>query len=402
MSEGGGFPGRPGGAALPPTGVPPLPPGLLTPPPGMAGGDEADRPDVSSNLAPSHPFTSGVRPARSARRVAAFSIDVAVMAAAFGIVLAVTGSAVFGILALVETAIGLTVLQARTGITVGNGLLRVRTARDDAPFSPGIGRTFVRAIVTGAGFLAGVGGAWLVVASSGWDASGRGQSWADKAARTVVVQIPRGPAAVPTKAPTASIALAAPHLVTPRTRSTLAEDAVNVSFTGAPSRQVEPAQSAPLASTGPKQGRRSIGVPPVDASAGGTDLLDGPAENGALLLIFDTGQREQLSIPVVVNLGRNPAATEQGDRLVTVDDQEFSVSKTHVRLEHSRGRTWITDMGSTNGTEIRSDDDGPAAAPLETGHRVLLGEGDRVRVGNRTFTVSLLMAHENNGAENES
>ena len=93
-----------------------------------------------------------------------------------------------------------------------------------------------------------------------------------------------------------------------------------------------------------------------------------------------------------MNLGRNPSATDQGDRLISVRDPESTVSKTHLRLEHSRGRTWVTDNNSTNGTEIRSDD--AASAPLLPGNRVLLDEGDRVRIGNRTFTVSILMAHE--------
>ena len=33
-----------------------------------------------------------------------------------------------------------------------------------------------------------------------------------------------------------------------------------------------------------------------------------------------------------------------GDALVVVDDPESSVSKTHLRIEHQRGRTWITDF----------------------------------------------------------
>lgn len=153
---------------------------------------------------------------------------------------------------------------------------------------------------------------------------------------------------------------------------------------GAASVVAAPAASA--ASAAPT-GRRAAAVP-VDQTPGDTPA----SETGALLLIFDTGQREQLPIPVAVNLGRNPSATDQGDRLISVRDPESTVSKTHLRLEHSRGRTWVTDNNSTNGTEIRSDD--AASAPLLPGNRVLLDEGDRVRMGNRTFTVSILMAPE--------
>jgi hypothetical protein len=110
---------------------------------------------------------------------------------------------------------------------------------------------------------------------------------------------------------------------------------------------------------------------------------------GTVLLIFDTGQREQLATPVAVNLGRNPVATEPTDKLITITDPESSVSKTHLRLEHSRGTTWVTDGGSTNGTDLISDEG--VVSRLTAGERVLVDEGTRVRAGNRTFTISILL-----------
>ncbi|MEL4319800.1 RDD family protein [Leifsonia sp. YIM 134122] len=479
MSDRGGFPGRAGVPALPPSGVPALPPGLLAPQPGLEGsspdaapqqapGGPADaRPDAvvpaSAALAaaptvaaPAVPTAAGPRriggslgtafvgrPATVGRRIAAFSIDVAVVAGIAVVVWLLTGTLVLGAVVAIELAVGLWIIESRTGITPGNAAMRLRTAREDGPFSPGVGRGFVRWFITGAGFLAAGVGAWVVVASSAWDASGRGRSWADRAARTLVVAVP---ARSRTAAPAGSrgIVLAAPLLVTSTRRAPAMlvsddENSASASFTGAPSSvpiavesasvrgastaggtadermpqldapapAVEPrnagrrADAAPAvaatidstaasvaASVSPPTGRRAAAVPVDQAPAADASA----SETGALLLIFDTGQREQLPIPVAVNLGRNPSATDQGDRLISVRDPESTVSKTHLRLEHSRGRTWVTDTNSTNGTEIRSDD--AASAPLLPGNRVLLDEGDRVRIGNRTFTVSILMAHE--------
>jgi pSer/pThr/pTyr-binding forkhead associated (FHA) protein len=85
------------------------------------------------------------------------------------------------------------------------------------------------------------------------------------------------------------------------------------------------------------------------------------------------------------------------DRLVIVTDPDSSVSKTHLRLEHSRGRTWVTDFGSTNGSDIRSDEG--QTTELVAGERVLLDDADRVRIGNRSFTISLLLATDSSAGE---
>jgi len=70
----------------------------------------------------------------------------------------------------------------------------------------------------------------------------------------------------------------------------------------------------------------------------------------------------------------------------------MTVSKTHLRLEHSRGRTWVTDGGSTNGSDLLDDEGG--VTTLAPGNRVLLDEGVRVRIGNRAFTISLILGGE--------
>jgi uncharacterized RDD family membrane protein YckC len=327
-------------------------------------------------------------------QLAAFSIDVAVVAVVSLAVYLISGELVFAALAVFEMAVGLWVLEARTGTTIGNLLLRIRTSRDDAPFSPGVGRALVRRLLTAVGFVVAVAGAWVVVASGAWDRSGRARSWGDIAARTQLVAVPRKDRVsrpVPVRASTvdavsadASVVLAAPQVVSTLAKSRpVEEDSVAQSKTGANGRSA--LATADLAAP------RVPPAAPEAAVAPANPALPESAD-GTILLVFDTGQREQFVTPVAVNLGRSPVSTEPGDKLVTVQDPESTVSKTHLRLEHSRGRTWVTDGGSTNGTDLLDDEGG--ITTLVPGDRVMLDEGVRVRVGNRAFTISLILGGE--------
>ncbi|MGN8026719.1 RDD family protein [Microbacterium sp. 22242] len=361
-------------------------------------------------------------PASTGARLIAFTIDALLIGAVAVAVLLGAHSATLAIVVALQLAIGFCVALARTGATPGNLLLRLRAARDDAPSSPGTGRAFVRALVTGAGFMIGIG-SWIVVASSAWDAGGKRRSWADRAAGTVVVAVPRRGAVAAEAAPSATVA--PPLVFSTSSRPALDDDeglaipvlggvpAAHVPVRQAPVAQVPVAQApvtpappaqapaAPAPPAVPALGARPAVVPgpaapaPVPAppapapAAPRTAPAAGPAGGEALLLSFDTGQRVRIDLPAVVNLGRRPAPSEPGDQLVAVDDPDSTVSKTHLRLEHSRGRTWATDLGSTNGSGIFADDG--RRAELPPGARTLLDDGDRVRIGDRVFTVSLLL-----------
>lgn len=331
-------------------------------------------------------------------QVAAFTIDVVIVAAIVAGVAIGTGSALLAVVALVEAAAILWGLQARTGSSPGNALLRLRLSRDDAPYSPGSGRTFLRGIVTAAGFLVAGVGAWVVAGSGGSDARARG--WADRAAGTQVVAVPRRSRSVPPRAPAVGVPAAAPAagvqldygvsdtpvvLAAPQVVSTSAKPAaidevsVSSSRTGAQSRGAEAVVVAPMPD-----------LPALPAEVQATVRRGGVT--ATLLLVFDSGQREELAIPVAINLGRSPVASEPGDRLIAVREHESTVSKTHARLEHSRGSTWVTDFGSTNGTELLTDEGD--VIPLVPHVRTPLDEGTRVRLGNRVFTVSVLLGGE--------
>ncbi|MBX3094144.1 MAG: RDD family protein [Cryobacterium sp.] len=407
----------------------PLPatPPSATPPAGYAGsglgpGLHAPRaPRLSTHLGDS--FAGSV--AGAGKLLAGFTLDVILTVGIALLVWLATHSLVYAGLALFEIAVALWVLEARTGATLGLWLVGVRVATADAPKSPGVGRSLVRRLVTGLGALAGGVGAWVVVGSAAWGNGGRG--WPDVAARTVSIAVPPRAArarsatnspmnvtvtgvGVDHSAPTPSrpagipaISAAPVVLSAPVVVSTLAQhgsaldDSVNRSQTGtqtgaqSPSSTPVPVQAEPVPQL-PSPAPRTAPAPEQTTVSNDLDRDAAEPVAGNVLLIFDTGQREQFASPASINLGRNPSRDEASDHLVTVNDPESSVSKTHLRLEHSRGRTWVTDRGSTNGTDLL-DDDG-SVITLAANERVLLEEGTRVRIGNRAFTVSLMLGGE--------
>ena len=347
-------------------------------------------PHVGSTRIALDPHFSGGAASVGAQ-VAAFTIDVALVAVIVAAAALLTGSAVLAVLALLESVVILWVLQARTGASPGNALLRLRLSRDDAPYSAGTGRALLRGLVTAAGFLVAGVGAWVVAASGGRDA--RARSWADRAARTQVVAVPRRSRSVPVRvaayaqpapgvqldygASDAPIVLAAPQVVSMSARqATVDEVSASASQTGAQARGAEAVVVAPM----PEPAGLAPEVQATVRKEGAT---------ATLLLVFDSGQREELATPVAINIGRSPVASEPGDRLIAVKQHESTVSKTHARLEHSRGSTWVTDFGSTNGTDLLTDEGD--VIPLTPNVRTPLEEGTRVRIGNRVFTVSVLL-----------
>lgn len=399
------------------------------------------------------------RPAGLGARLGAYSIDAAVC-----IVLAVCAamlakSALVGVLVLVEVSVILLVIEARTGATVGNLVLRQRTARDDAPFSPGVGRGVVRGVVQGAGSLVALIGGWVVVATSAADPLRMGRSWADRAGRTLVVKVPtsaereawtQNAEAWAQSSPRQSAVdgdSPAPVIQTLGASPAGALGALNAGSPGRPQRQQlgqapvhqlgqspaqppaaagarsgqipviapqgappvvggpAPAQPQPVtaprhpqaAAQPPAQAPALAPVPhPVSAMPPGVVAVDAPIaaapaprEVGTLLLLsFDTGQRAQLRVPTIANLGRRPDASDPEDQLVVVDDPDGSVSKTHLRLEYRGDSVWVTDLGSTNGSEM-VDDTGEASA-LPRAARMRIDDGASVRIGQRSFTVATI------------
>lgn len=139
-----------------------------------------------------------------------------------GFIIYDTGSLVlFGGTGLGLTAAYMFVLlgmEGRSGITIGNRLMGIRSADSDG-YAPGAGGVFLRGLITGAGILltvvaaamvvifkwfdaalfilaplalAGAGWAVLVVVSNTWDRNGRLRGWHDTAAKTLVFDVKAG------------------------------------------------------------------------------------------------------------------------------------------------------------------------------------------------------------------
>ncbi|QIM19840.1 RDD family protein [Leucobacter coleopterorum] len=130
------------------------------------------------------------RPAGTGARLAAFTVDAVCVLGVAAAVALLFRSLVLGVLVLLELGVILTILESRTGITLGNLMLRLRTVRDDAPYSPGVGRGAVRSLVLGAASAVAYIGGWIVVATSAADPMQMGRSLADRAGRTLVVKVP--------------------------------------------------------------------------------------------------------------------------------------------------------------------------------------------------------------------
>lgn len=319
-------------------------------------------------------------PAPVGTRVGAFSVDAALVVIAAGVA-SLLGSPVLGIAVAVEALLGLWILQARRGLTPGALLFGLRAARAESPVVPGAGRAFVRGGLVVLGGLVFVAGAWVVVASAAFDRSGRRRSWADRAAGTVLLSVPRG-RGDGDAAESRDLAEPTVHARSAATRDPLRIDA-------APSLPAAPAWDAPIVALAAPVPAGERSASPAPEAAAPVAIAAPPAGRDQLLVTFDTGQRAQFELPAAVNFGRAPVADQPADVLIAVDDPDRLISKTHLRLEHDGDVIWVTDAGSTNGSEL-IDDDG-TVHPLRPGARTLLEDGTRVRLGERVFTLSRLI-----------
>ena len=168
---------------------------------------------------------------------------------------------------------------------------------------------------------------------------------------------------------------------------------------GAPSQQVpsQPARAsygaggqyaAPASGVpGPPPSRRDVQAAQRASQWGGAGQSQWgapatPPRTQLLWLIFDSGQRELIDMPVT--LGRAPAAVE-GSRAVVVPDATMSLSRTHMRLGPTASGAWIEDSFSANGTQIRTPDG--RVMELTGGQAVEVPAGTEVIMGDRRATI---------------
>ncbi|MBO0608745.1 RDD family protein [Myceligenerans salitolerans] len=92
--------------------------------------------------------------------------------------------------------LSLWIWEGRSGKTLGNLALGIRTVSAAGQEPVGFWRIVLRVLVVGAGSLVCGIGAWVVLLSPLWDKSGRKQGWHDKAAGAVVIDAKKKPAPV--------------------------------------------------------------------------------------------------------------------------------------------------------------------------------------------------------------
>lgn len=130
---------------------------------------------------------------------------------------------------------------------------------------------------------------------------------------------------------------------------------------------------------GGQQARAHLTMP--DLPSRPAEVADSPARNPQLLLFFENAQGIPLTSPATIVLGRKPQKQSAGDIVIPVKDSTSTVSRSHVRMELENGRIWLTDLGSTNGTQVICDGeekrlDAHVRTEISSGARISLGDVD--------------------------
>lgn len=154
---------------------------------------------------------------------------------------------------------------------------------------------------------------------------------------------------------------------------------------GLPSHTQAPAPE-PVA---PAVRREPVPVTPQPVTSYSRTPLARQARSAGTLLTFDTGQHETISPMGSATLGRAPEPASESDVVVVVSDQSKTISKNHARWEEDQAGVWVTDLGSTNGTELVYEDGRVKA--LISGIRTSATGVAYVRIGDRTFTMSAMI-----------
>lgn len=192
-------------------------------------------------------------------------------------------------------------------------------------------------------------------------------------------------------APRPSQRVEAPAAVTPSPSTSSGNVPADVFITVPPAATVaEPAAVAePATVAEPVEAPTSFTPSPSNSAPATPSAAESPEEATMVVqrrarawhLVTDAGQTVTLTGQVVF-VGRNPAASADAPdaQLVSLDDPDKSVSKTHARLELVGGAWQVTDLHSTNGVTLLADADavdGDEVAPdaaTPAGEYLLFGE----------------------------
>lgn len=392
--------------------------------------------DHAPQFRPARPAGPSLAPADLERRFGALVVDRAI---GWGLVAAITAAAAvvgdLGVGACVLVALGsLVVVGVVTGVLVGTAgttpgkaLLGLRVVgRDGRPIGvvAGLGRTLVLGVAglptVGLG-LATL--AWTVVA----DPARQRRGLHDRIGDAVVVDTRPQPEAVeaeddapapivnltamrlmpveaapePVASPVAATPLAAtpaappartPAAPVPAAPPTAAPAAVvppappvATPAPPAPAPPTAPAPMAPMAPLPPAAERTRI-RPAEPARAPEPAPQEGRRRATTWRVSFDTG--EQFVVEGLALVGRRPEPRpgEPVRHVVPLPSGDMSVSKTHAQFQVAPdGALVVMDRGSTNGSVLVRKG---VSKPLAPGRPATLLDGDVVRFGDRSMTVS--------------
>lgn len=352
----------------------------------MAGADEAAAraeadladPDVVAGL--------GVVSARPGVRVWAFAIDVMIwlllaVPAGLGAMLLAGGDVSWGPIVLAiagvaaPTLFGVVqlVLHGRRGVTAGKAAMRLRSVSVRDLGRPGFWRIVLRAVVLGASSIVPVVGPVILLSSSLWDREGRGRSILDKIAGCWLVDVRAGLDPMNARA----LRRAVRELQMPLRE--VAEDLPSLSSTADGERLVLAGRRSRAAIVGLSGGPWSEPPPPAPDGL----IADVPHDDWHL--VFEDGST--VPVPAYGLIGRapEPPAGRAVDALITLEDPQKLLSKTHLAFGADPRGVWIADQGSSNGTVVVGADGGETS--LVAGAQVGLAPGSVVRAGGRMFQI---------------
>lgn len=322
------------------------------------------------------------------------------------------------------------VLHGRRGLTLGKGVIGIRSVNVTTLERPGIGRVMLRALVVwGPLVLPLVTIAFLV--SPLLDKGGRGRGWHDRIGATWLVDVRAGlnPYDEKRMRIARKTVAAAPRTERPALPSLTAAGGAPAMLDFRPSERLSAgvlgdAELTPRPSGGGHQAGGALATRSDDTTAGTpashasqprravpTSLRDplppasqptppapaapaapapaapaapAPAAPARFVLTFDTGQ--EVVVDALLLLGRNPQSTDPSMRAVAITDEEYSVSKTHLSVRPTAQGLELVDRGSSNGTTLTRQG---VRTALVAGQPVLAQPGDTLQVGQRAAQVRL-------------
>lgn len=368
----------------------------------------------------------GVVPAAPGIRSLAFTIDVSIWLllaspAVVGAVMLAAGDTSLVALILVVVGVALPllfgllqlVLHGRRGVTAGKAAMRLRSVAVDDLGRPGFWHVVLRVLVLGASGIVPLVGPAFMFASGLWDPQSRGRSILDRVggcwvidaragldpfdpkalrhARRAVAGRPEQTEDLPSMASDADAATA---LRIPGVRSRAG--VVGPGSTGAQWEAVDDGMDASLIAQVPVDAATAhaasglvTGAPGAAprATAAPAPVAPGTGPVGSrraqAMIRFDDGSIVRVPPRGLIGRDPEPAAGEQVEALVRLEDPQRLMSKTHAAFGQDSDGLWVADRGSRNGTQLVSPGGDVVDVPAGQAARVPIGWS--VQVGGRSF-----------------